>query len=335
RTTDLSLFDDDQLRAAFGDLKFDESLMDATGFEPLEIADLLADPPSPLDAPEPQIDHASELQEKWRTAPGQLWTIGRHRLLVGDSTDEPQLERLLDGEIVGAVITDPPYSSGGQFRGDRAQATGTKYTTTGTLRNRPNFSGDNRDQRSWIAWCSAWLAKLLLHVEEGANLAVWSDWRQLPSLTDAIQGGGWVWRGVAGWDKTEAARPVLGRFRSQLEFVVWGSAGGLRDNKTDPPYPGTHRQAVKSAEKEHQTQKPLDVVVWSLSMARGIVVDPFLGAGTTMVACEKLGLRCFGAEISPPYAAVCLERLAGAGLTPILADKPARRKRAKQSSPVA
>ena len=136
-------------------------------------------------------------------------------------------------------------------------------------------------------------------------------------MTDAFQAAGLVWRGIAVWDKTEAARPVFGRFRAQCEFLVWGSAGEMSINDGRPAYPGACRHAVDS-DKAHITQKPVDVVEWSLSPCPGgcIVVDPFLGSGTTIVACERTGRLGRGAEISPAYVAVALERLAQIGLEP-------------------
>ena len=91
-----------------------------------------------------------------------------------------------------------------------------------------DFGGDNRDQRSWLAWCAMWLDMCRVTLCEGAYAMVFTDWRQLPALTDAFQAGGLVWRGLIPWDKTEASRaPHKGYFRHQAEYVVWGSNGPL------------------------------------------------------------------------------------------------------------
>lgn len=275
---------------------------------------------------EPQVDRAEELRQKWGVNVGDLWQLGEHRLICGDCTDAAVVARVMGGETLNGLVTDPPYSSGGFTRGDRQAKTGAKYQYNADdidVRYL-DFAGDNKDQRSWITWCHLWLSIWLRHANEGAPLALFIDWRQLPALTDAVQSAGWLWRGVAVWDKTEAARPLYGRFRPQTEFVVWGSAGPLPLNDGSPAYPGVIRCAVETASKMHLTQKPLDVGKWSLSMTPlgGVVVDPFLGSGTTMIACEQLGRRCRAVEIAPGYVAVALERWATAtGKTPVLLDE--------------
>lgn len=302
--------------------QYDDELLAAMGYDEAEFQALLAEvgPDDPAEDPGPQTDRAEELRQQWGVEPGQLWRLGEHRLICGDCTDPAVVERVMGGERADAVVTDPPYSSGGFTRGDRTLRTSDKYIQTGTKDKGLDFAGDNRDQRSWIAWCERWLAYYATICESGAVLAIWTDWRQLPALTDAVQGGGWVWRGISVWDKTEAARPLYGRFRPQSEFLVWGSLGGLALNDGRPCYPGVIRQAV-DGDKMHQTQKPVNVVAWSMSMADSlaVVLDPFSGSGTTLIACEQLGRRCRAVEIAPGYVAVALQRWADmTGQTPEL-----------------
>ena len=87
---------------------------------------------------------------------------------------------------IGAVITDPPYSSGGAFRGDRAMQTSVKYVNGDTAAYRPEFAGDNRDQRSFLAWCALWMNASRNASIPSAVLCSFIDWRQLPVLTDAV-----------------------------------------------------------------------------------------------------------------------------------------------------
>ena len=205
----------------------------------------------------------------------------------------------MPSESVGALITDPPYSS----VGNASQTTGSKYVQSGTKLVRPDFMGDTLDQRSWFRWCSAWLGEARRIAKPGAIAAVFIDWRQLPTLTDALQCAGWVWQGIAVWDKTLRSRPRMGGFRSQTEFIVWGSAGKLVGNKsiTVPgclSYPRTADDRV-----HHQTSKPVELMrqLVRLCPEDDIVLDPFAGSGSTGVACNLEGRRFIGVELTRDY----------------------------------
>lgn len=223
---------------------------------------------------------------------------------------------VLPPESIDAVITDPPYSSGGQFRGDRVQRTGSKYVQTGTKKVRPDFDGDNRDQRGFAYWCSLWLTECLRVARPGAPLLVFTDWRQLPTLTDAVQAGGWVWRGIVTWDKTEASRPKLGGFRSQSEFVVWATKGPLDPQiANDVGYlPGVFRVGIRQSDRFHQTGKPTPLLekLVAICAPGGLVLDPFAGSGTTLVAALHTGRRALGVEWIPAYAEIARMRCAKA-----------------------
>lgn len=212
---------------------------------------------------------------------------------------------------VDAVITDPPYSSGGQFRGDRSQSTRAKYVITGTKLERPDFGGDNRDQRSFLAWCGVWLGECLRVAKPGAPICVFTDWRQLPITTDAVQAGGWIWRGIVPWSKTEAARPSLGRFRAQCEYVVWGSAGPLPASAEVGALPGFFERAIARSDKHHQTGKPTEIMreIVRICPPGGLVLDPFAGSGTTGVGALLEGRRFLGFELGSEYADVARNRL--------------------------
>ena len=316
-----------QLVAGLGDVDAQLAALAAGSEERLaELLASLAEPPG--EDPGPQVDRAEELRVKWGVETGQLWQLGEHRLVCGDCTDSQVVARVMGGDVLDGLITDPPYSSGGFTRGDRQAKTSAKYqfNQDDIAVRYVDFAGDNKDQRSWITWCHLWLSLWLQRAREGTVLGLFIDWRQLPALTDAVQSAGWLWRGVAVWDKTEAARPLYGRFKPQCEFVVWGSAGPLPINDGSPAYAGVCRQAVASSEKQHLTQKPVEVGEWSLSMTKAgsIVVDPFSGSGTTLIACERLGRRCRAVEISPAYCAVAIERWAVmTGGTPVLVEAAA------------
>ncbi len=216
---------------------------------------------------------------------------------------------------VDAIITDPPYSSGGMFRGDRTKSTGDKYVVDQGQEKAVDFMGDNRDQRSFAHWCALWFAECHRLATDGAILAVFIDWRQLPAMTDAIQAGGWIWRGIVPWNKTEATRPSKGWFRSQCEYLVVGAKGkpAMLDitGKTDAPcLPGFFVCPI-DRERTHQTQKPLDLMRYIVSIVRpgGTVLDPFMGSGTTGHAALAEGRRFIGFEQSDEIFAGAVERL--------------------------
>lgn len=229
--------------------------------------------------------------------------------------------RTMPSASVDALITDPPYSSGGLTRGDRNQDPRLKYCQTGsaTAELVGHFGGDNRDQRSFMLWCTLWLSEALRITRPGGAVAVWTDWRQLPTMTDALQAGGWVWRGIGQWIKT-SARPQKGRFSAAAEYLVWGSAGGMQDgNGVCSPgviwnEPTILETAVSTEDRVHLTQKPDRVMEWALStvVENGCVLDPFAGSGSTGVACIRTGRSFVGIEYENHYHEVAMRRLRAA-----------------------
>lgn len=224
-------------------------------------------------------------------------------------------------ESVDAVITDPPYSSGGQYRSDRAQRTSTKYLGDGRPEPLPDFGGDNRDQRSFGYWCTLWLSECLRIAKPGAVLTVATDWRQLPTVTDVVQAGGWVWRGILAWAKPDP-RPQVGRPSQACEFVVWGTNGPRAiEGECLPGW----WLARTPRERHHQTEKPLQIYrdLVRLAPPGGIVFDPFCGSGTTGVAALNEGRRFIGVDASLDYIAASAARLAKAALRPGALDEQA------------
>lgn len=235
-------------------------------------------------------------------AQGERWT-----LYMGDSLAIlPHLPR------VDNITTDPPYSSGGAMRGDRTSTTTAKYLRSDSRQAEylPQFAGDNRDQRGYLMWSALWMGAALDLANPGCVLACFTDWRQWTPTTDAMQAGGWVWRGVVPWVKP-APRPSKGRFAQAAEFIVWGSAGPMLDD--GPCHPGEWRGQAPS-DREHVTQKPLELLQMLVAIApeAGLVLDPFAGSGTTGVAALLTGRRFIGIERTEEYAAIAARRLAEA-----------------------
>lgn len=239
-------------------------------------------------------------------------TIGNATLYHGDCMDVLQhLE-----EQVDALITDPPYSSGGMVRGDRTnQTTAEKYVQSGNAldaEQNMDFSGDNRDARSWGFWVSCWLTLVQERMKPGGYALCFTDWRQLPMLTDAFQAGGFVWRGLVPWDKTESSRaPHTGYFRHQCEYLVWGSNGPLAASKHGGPWPGLVRERVDHRAKLHMTGKPVQLMGELVKCVTpgGLILDPFMGSASTGVAAVQLGYRFIGIEKTAHYFDVACKRL--------------------------
>lgn len=253
-----------------------------------------AEAPFP-DAPSPTVDEV--------LAGGRRWCVVQ--------ADALEVLRALPTASIDALITDPPYSSGGQFRGDRAQSTTNKYVNTDTKKKRAEFTGDNRDQRSFVAWCTLWLLEVARVLKPGAPVCLFTDWRQLPATTDALQAGGFVWRGIVPWDKTEGCRPAKGRFAAQCEHIVWGSNGPMPHERDVGCLWGCFRVPVLKSDKFHQTGKPTELMrkVNAICAPGGIILDLFFGSGSTGAAALLDGYRVIGVEKTDAYAPVARGRL--------------------------
>lgn len=228
--------------------------------------------------------------------------------------DSREVLPALTGSEVDVVLTDPPYSSGGWTRADRSQSTSDKYKLTNTDRQLPDFTGDNRDQLSLLLWCGFWAADCMKACRPSAVIGTFIDWRNLSVMTNALQVAGWVLRGVSVWDKTDQARPIKGWFRNQAEFLVWGSSGPLETGaglQAGECSVGVFRHRVNIQEKEHLTQKPLPLLIEILKTRDDwdLVLDPFFGSGTTLVAAKMLGKKAIGIEILEQNCEIAARRL--------------------------
>lgn len=234
---------------------------------------------------------------------------GRIRLYLGDCLDV--LPALPSGSV-DAVVTDPPYSSGGFTRGDRTADPAAKYVSSGVQIIRESFDGDARDGRSWCYWMALWLSECRRIVRTSGYCLTFSDWRQMPLATDAIQAGGFVWRGVIVWNKGRSARaPHTGYFRHQAEYVVWGTSGVSLAADHGGPFDGVIDCQVILADKHHLTGKPTKLMEKLIEVvpSDSVCLDPFMGSGTTGVACARLGRQFIGVEKSPAYFDIAVNRI--------------------------
>lgn len=224
--------------------------------------------------------------------------------MLGDCME--MMKDIPDGSV-DMILTDPPYSSGGLFIGERQKKTKEKYTDTqykGAARF-PDFSGDNMDQRSFTEFMRMVFMNARRKTKPEAVLCTFVDWRNLPAMTDAIQAAGWIWCGIVVWNKKNS-RNIPGRFRPDCEYIIWGTNGKKKVDWT----PGFHTlpgcyniPSVNTKQKEHQTQKPLELLenLLKISPDHAIILDPFMGSGSTGVACVHTGRDFIGIELSEEY----------------------------------
>jgi DNA modification methylase len=265
----------------------------------------LTETESEVDA-EAQIDKAEELCAKWGVKTGQLWQLGDHRLLCGDSTKAEDVERCLGGVVPLLMVTDPPYGVeyDASWRVDALQGGVRGGTATGKV--------TNDDRADWSpAWALfpgdvayIWHASLHSHEVAASILAVGFSMRAMIIWAKnqlCISRGHYHWKHEPCWYAVKNGR----------------TANWIGDRKQNTLWEIEKPQA---SETGHSTQKPVEC------MARPIrnhnseyVYEPFSGSGTTLIACEQLGRKCRAIEIHPPYVAVALQRWADAtGKTPVL-----------------
>ena len=304
--------------------KLDELLHEvSTGDAALQalLADLAQDAGLYRDAPDdpgPQIDKAEELREKWGVVAGQLWLAGQHRILCGDSTKAEDVARLMQGEKADCVVTDPPY--------------GVNYSDKNTFLNA--ISPGNRiqtpienDQESGVAVQAVWKAAFHeMNVVMAPGAVVYCFMPQggdqmMMMMMMMMMGAGIEPRHELIWLKNNH---VLGRvdyaYKHEPILYAWKEGG----HKFYGDFQTSILEFPKPQKSDlHPTTKPAELIaklIENSSLANSVVLDPFLGSGTTLVACEQLGRQGRGMEISPAYCAVTLERLAGLGLEPRLCD---------------
>lgn len=277
------------------------------GFDKKELLGLDFGDAEPADDPGAQIDRAEELREKWGVETGQLWQIGRHRLICGDCTDRAVVERLLDIQP-GIMVTDPPYgvNYNPQWRSDAAADGHLAYAASRVGK----VTNDDRAD-----WREAWM------LFPGDVVYSWHP-AGATSLVHAaaLQDSGFVLRMQIIWAKSNF--PIgRGDYHVRHEPCWYAVRDGKPAQRTDDRTQTTLWQINldKNVDGGHSTQKPLECMERPIRNHKfDVVYDPFLGSGTTLVACERLGRQGRGVEISPAYCAVALERLAGMGLEPEL-----------------
>jgi DNA modification methylase len=284
-----------------------------TGFETEEISDLLdralnADSPQAKDE-DFDVEEALDRKNPAITQPGELIELGSHRLLCGDSSKPSALRKIIGDNKVHLFFTDPPYNVD-YYGGNRPQPDKARPKQS---RQWQRIYSDNLNQDEYIKWLGTVLRNVSRFLAAGAPVYIWNGHRQFGPMHQLLGSIGIKVSCVITWAK-ESFAIGFGDYNQQTEFCLYG---WLENNGAHRWYGPTnestlwqvHRDPTK--EYKHPTQKPLELAERAMrnSSRRGqIVLDTFLGSGTTLIAAERLARRCFGVEIDPYYCDVIVRR---------------------------
>lgn len=227
---------------------------------------------------------------------GDVFEIGNHRLLCGDATDSDQVAKLMNGELADMVFTDPPY--------------GVAYV--GKTKDKLTIESDNIDSEKLKEYTKAWFNNIDLFTRNGAYILATVP----PGPLHLIFAQDWVersWlRQIMVWNKSSM---VLGHseYHYKHEPILFGwKPGGERIKNADRTKTTVWDFDKPNASREHPTKKPVEMSAYGIknhSLQKNIIFEPFLGSGTTMVACEQLNRKCYGMEIAPKYCQVIIDRM--------------------------
>jgi len=296
--------------------------LDALGFLDKELQKLLIDADTRVleetADPGELIEAGDSLVEKWKVQLGQLWQLGNHRLMVGDCTDATVMAALLlQGELAQICWTDPPWNVAYGENIEKDNAQGYKKRT---MKN--DNLGDKFPEFVKMAVRSIWNS-----CERGAMLYLVMGAQEWPTIDRALREKGFHWSSTIVWVKDQL---VLSRkdYHTQFEplWYGWrGDAARLREVMDRKQSDVWLIDRPKRSE-DHPTMKPLPLVERSLinsSLPGDVVLDPFVGSGTTLIVCEQLQRLCRAVELDPLYAAVTIERWHRlTGETPIPSPSP-------------
>ncbi len=301
RTVELGGWDEQRLAALLHDLTSTGVGFDGVGFSEAELAELVEglgtadavwqqDPDVlPPEAPDGDV----------RVRRGQLWRMGRHRLLCGDATVQGDVERLKEGLVVDMFFGDPPYNVDLGAHGGAAAR---------RRRYRP-IANDALAPEAFEEFVSAWARHLFSAVSGAVYICMGS--RAWPSVARLLSAAGGRLSDTIVWDKQQF---TLGRadFQRQHELIWYGWPEGKRHywcgRRDESDVWSIPRPSIS---EYHPAQKPVALVeraIANSSPRSGVVLDLFVGSGTTLIAAERLGRRCLAMEIDPLNAQTAIDR---------------------------
>lgn len=284
-------WDKDKLMLLIEDLQgvdFDVSL---TGFDPAEIDNLFKD--SLKDSiKEDDFDVEEELKKPTLSKLGDLWLLGRHRLLCGDSTKKESYEILMDGKLANLTVTDPPYNV--NYEG-----------SAGKIKN------DNMENQAFYDFLLASFQGMEKVMAKDASIYVFHADTEGLNFRKAFSEAGFYLSGTCIWKKGSL---VLGRspYQWQHEPVLFGwKKKGKHNWYSDRKQTTIWEFEKPKRNKDHPTMKPVALVAYPVlnsSLTNSIVLDPFGGSGSTLIVCEQTDRICNTIELDEKYTDVIVKR---------------------------
>jgi DNA modification methylase len=285
-------WDEDMLSVELSDLQTDDFDLSLLGFDDKELEKLMAGPDD-TEATDDDFDLTAALEKASFVEKGDLWTVGKHRLLCGDATSADDVEKLMDGKTANIIVTDPPY--GVSFK-----------ASDGLTIENDSLKGDEFYQFLLKAFTN-----MAAHLEKGGAAYVFHADTEGLNFRKAFIDAGFHLAGVCIWVKNSL---VLGRsdYQWQHEPILYG----FLQNGRHPWYSDRKQTTIWNFDKpkrnkDHPTSKPLDLLSYPIknsSQENAIVLDTFGGSGSTMMACEQMNRICYMSELDPKYASVILRR---------------------------
>lgn len=286
-----------------------------TGFDAGEITNLL-DRLADLDR-EDEFDLADALDafegQSPVTQPGEVIALGAHRLMCGDSTDAEHVLRLMDGAQADLIFTDPPYNV--DYLGGQRPAP--HKARPKRSRQWRRIYMDDLTQEDYEAWLGQVMDRVFTVMAPGAAFYIWNGHRQFGPMHAMLSHGGAHVSCVIVWAK-ESFAIGYGDYSQQTEFCLYGWRQHKKGDSVAHRWYGPTNESTlwrihrdRTRDYRHPTQKPLALAERAIhnSSRRGdVILDLFLGSGSTLIAADRLGRRCRGMEIDPRYCDAIVRR---------------------------
>lgn len=211
----------------------------------------------------------------------------------------------LDDETFDAIITDPPFSSGARTDAGKAMRGGMQR---GAKWNDAWFSHDNMATHGFVYLMRLLGVEAFRTLKNGGTGHFFIDWRMYPNLYGALESSGWQVKNLVVWDKQHFGMGT--NYRNQHELIIYAEKSGQFDFRRKNL--GNVLQVKRTQEGNHPTEKPCELIrilIDAVTEPNGIILDPFAGSGTTLVAAKNLGRKAIGIEISKDYCQIAVERL--------------------------